>query len=125
MTRTDTTEAEPLASFLLGAMQKHRVSVEEIAESTKVPRSTLRALLGDSGPAVLPPRIYLRGHLGLVASALELDPEEALRLFDETYPPDDDAPLTSDLPRLRMSSMAIAAGLTGVGILAVILAFAR
>ena len=53
------------------------------------------------------------------------DVPETLRLFDQTFPVNEEIPLTSDLPRVKLGAMAVAAGLTGAGIIAVILAFTR
>jgi hypothetical protein len=81
--------------------------------------------MGDAAPAVLPPRVYLRAHVGLIAEEIGTDVPETLRLFDQTFPVNEEVPLTSDLPRVKLGAMAVAAGLTGAGIIAVILAFTR
>ena len=118
--------ADPLAAQLAEAMSKAAMTPEAVADRTKVPLSTLQALLGEPQPggyAVLPARAYLRGHLGLAAREIGWSREEALALFDETYPPAKTEEIVKDAPGLKTGSVALAAGLLGVGILAVILAF--
>lgn len=112
---------EPLASRLREAMQRVNKSVDQIADKLKVPRSTLRALLGDTSVAVLPARVYLRGQLRQVAKEVGLDDQEAQRLFDEAFPEVEAEPIERPLPRFKAGPAVIAAGLAGVGVLAVIL----
>lgn len=113
---------EPLASRLQEAMLRANKTVDQIAEKTKVPRSTLRVLLGDTSAALLPSRVYLRGHLRLIAKEVGLEEAEMQKLFDEAFP-DNTIPMeTNDLPdRPKVAPVAIAAGLAGVGVLAVII----
>lgn len=66
----------------------------------------------------------MRGHLSVLSGELRLDRDESLALFDDAYPPE---ATTEDLfsgPRFGTGSVAVAAGLAGVAILAVVLAFA-
>ncbi|MCC7381836.1 MAG: helix-turn-helix domain-containing protein [Deltaproteobacteria bacterium] len=112
---------EPLASQLREALARAGATVDEISDQTKVPRSTLRVLLGEPISAMLPARVYLRGHLKLVARQLKVEDDVAMRLFDEAYPSTHEERDVVELPRVRGSTMAIAAAIAGVGVLAVIL----
>lgn len=118
-------ERQALADKLKGAMSKQGVTVETVAETTKIPRSTLQALLDEPVSAVLPERVYLRGHLGVVANELGLDRSEMNDLFDRAYPRSQNVSLGPVAPRLSTGSMALMAGLGGMALLAVVLAFAR
>lgn len=118
-------ERQALADKLRGAMSERGVSVDGVAESTKIPRSTLQALLDEPVSAVLPERVYLRGHLGVVANELGLDRTEMNDLFDRAYPPNQSVSLGPAGPRFSTGSMALVATLGGMALLAVVLAFAR
>lgn len=114
-------EPETLAELLARAIDKKNLSVEAIAERTKVTKSTLQAFLGATDPALLPSRVYLRGHLLLVVKMLELDEKQAITLFDRAFPVQTESALSSDLPRMSRASMAFAAGFVGLGVLAIVL----
>lgn len=112
-----------LADRLEKAMAAAHVTVEGLAQATKVPRSTLLHFLGADVNAVLPARVYLRGHLVQAAREVGVDEAEALSLFDARYPVAQDDDPKVDLERVSTGTMALAAGIASVGILAVILAF--
>lgn len=116
-------EPQTLADLLAQRIASRGLSIEAIAERTKVTKSTLQAFLGVQSPALLllPSRVYLRGHLLLVVKMLELDPAQALALFERAFPEQQDLIPTSDLPRMSRASMAFAAGLAGLGVLAIVL----
>lgn len=97
-------------------------SVDQIADKTKVPRSTLRAMLGETSTVLLPSRIYLRGHMRVIAQELGIDDKEAQQLFDQTFPQETAEEQPDEMPK-KTAPVAIAAGLAGVGVLAVILSF--
>jgi cytoskeletal protein RodZ len=121
MNRVDRPE---LGRELRQALDDAGMTVDAVADKTKVPRSTIAALLGEDVAAVLPPRVYLRGHLGLIVREIGLEVEEWLKKFDAAYPVVEEEQLIRDMPRLKTSTIAVAAGIGGVGILAVVLAFA-
>lgn len=117
-----TEQRRPLAQCLFQALESSGLTIEELSERTKVPKSTVRAFLGSEEPAVLPQRVYLRGHLGSMARELDVDVGQVLGLFDAQYPSEskiEEAPVT----RFHPGTMAVAAGLGGIAIFAVILAF--
>jgi len=118
-------ERQALADRLKGAMSKRGITIDAVAETTKIPRSTLQALLDEPVSAVLPERVYLRGHLGVVANELGLDRGEMNELFDRAYPPSQNVSIGPVGPRFSAGSMALVAGLGGMALLAVVLAFAR
>jgi hypothetical protein len=78
--------------------------------------------LGSQEPAVLPQRVYLRGHLASLFAELEIDRALALDLFDRQYPRESKIEPAPE-PRFGPVTMAIVAGLGCIAILAVILAF--
>jgi cytoskeletal protein RodZ len=113
-----------LAQLLSQGLEQRGLTVDTVSERTKVPRSTLRVLLGATDPAILPQRVYLRGHVGVVAKDLGLELSEAFERFDREYPTESKVEPVVE-PRSSRVSMAAAAALGGIGIIAVILAFAR
>ena len=113
-----------MAIYLRSAIDASGGSVDELSDLTKVPRSTILALIEEPVAAVLPERVYLRGHLKVLCGALDLDPIAMVDLFDQTYPL---APAASELdvgtlPATRRA--AVSAGLYGIALLAVAVAFA-
>ena len=99
--------------------------MDVLADRTKVPRATINALLDEPASGIIPERVYLRGHLSVLASELDLDRSGTLDLFDDAFPT---TPTTQDLtgaPRFGTGSVAVAAGLATVALLAVVLAFAN
>jgi cytoskeletal protein RodZ len=117
-------QSTTLAELLQNALEHKGTSVDAVAEKTKVPRSTLRALLGATDPAILPQRIYLRGHVGVFAKELGVDLGEVYARFDRENPSESKIEQIEE-PRVSRGSMAAAAALGGIGIIAVILAFAN
>src|SRR2546423_385829 len=85
-------------------------------------RRLVRAFMGSQEPAVLPQRVYLRGHLVSIVRELRVDLAQVLALFDAQYPT---APKIDDEPEKSSHPMTmfIAAGLGCIAIIAVILAF--
>src|SRR5262249_2491675 len=59
-----------LAQLLSQGLEQQAMTVDAVSERTKVPRATLRVLLGATDPAILPQRIYLRGQVGVLAKEL-------------------------------------------------------
>lgn len=114
-----------LAQLLSQGLEQRGATVDTVAERTKVPRSTLRVLLGATDPAIVPQRVYLRGHVGVIAKDLGLDLGEAYARFDREYPTESKIEEVAVQPGFSRASMAAAAALGGIGIIAVILAFAH
>lgn len=111
-----------LAQLLSRGLEQQGLTADDVAERTKVPRSTLRALLGATEPAILPQRVYLRGHVGVIAKELGLDLDEVYARFDVENPVEARAE-SVEIPRRSRASVAAAAALGCIGILAVVLAF--
>jgi cytoskeletal protein RodZ len=118
-------ERQALGDTLKRAIDARGTTLDAVAKSTKVPRSTLLALMDEPVSAVLPERVYMRGHLCVVARELGLDASEVGGLFDRAYPKQERAGLAPAGPRFSAGSLALMAGLGGVALLAVVLAFAR
>ena len=116
-------EISDLAVRLRADIEASNFSIEELADKTKVPRTTILALIEEPIAAVLPERVYLRGHLKVLAQALKLDVAEMVAAFDVAYPvvsPSVEA-ATVDSPTRQL---AVSAGLYGIALLAVAVAFA-
>lgn len=114
-----------LATRLREALERKAMTSLSISEQTRIPQTTVQALIGEDVNAVLPPRVYLRGHAGLLADELGIDRTELLDLFDQKYPEMIEADEVVHAPRIPVRMVAVAAAMSGVGILAIILAFAR
>ena len=114
-------EVENLATLLSRAIEARNVSLDTLVERTKVTKPTLRAFLGATDPAVLPSRVYLRGHLRIVANYLAVDEAQALASFDRAFPVESDSASSATGPRMSRASVAFVAGLAGLGVLAIVL----
>lgn len=104
-------------------MMARGLSVDDLADRTRVPRSTILLLLGREQDGIPPPRTYLLGHLTVVARELGLGLDVVRPAFEASFP----APPPKDLVperRLPAVTIAVAAGLGGIAILAVVIAFA-
>jgi len=110
-----------LAADLTRALDARGMTLDDLAVRTKVPRSTLRALFGHEDLVVLPGRVYLRAHLRLVIDELAMNVETTLSAFDRAFPTEVDLVPLAKLPRVSPGAVAIAAGLTGIGLLAIVL----
>src|SRR5688572_26780883 len=113
-----------LAQLLSQGLEQRGMTIDALAERTKVPRSTARTLLGGSDPAILPQRIYLRGFVGVLAIDLGVDQSLAFQRYDAENPTESKI---EPAPESRVSrfSMAAVAAIGGIGVIAVILAFAN
>ncbi|MCA9553526.1 MAG: helix-turn-helix domain-containing protein [Myxococcales bacterium] len=118
-------ERQALANTLKQAISARGTTLDAVAQSTKVPRSTLLALMDEPVSAVLPERVYMRGHLCVVARELGLDSAKIGELFDLAYPVKEKVGLTPVAPRFSTGSLALMVGLGGMALLAVVLAFTR
>lgn len=117
------TERSELAETLREQLKLTGMTVDGLAERTKIPRSTIRALLEEPISAVLPERVYLRGHTSTLARELGMDLDEVLRAFDARYPVD--PPETGDLESgWAKRNTIVGAGLGCFALIAVALAFA-
>src|SRR5262245_42219779 len=97
--RRTMSDGESLSARLKRELERAKIGVDQLAARTKVPRSTLRLLLGEDVIAIAPGRVYLRGHLKLVARELGIDLQEAEALFDERFPEVEEAREVVQLPR--------------------------
>lgn len=112
-----------LARHLETALAKAGLSVMELAERTKVPRTTILHLMSKPVSAILPERIYLRGHLLVLARELHANPNDLLSLFDDAFPEQSVAAPEPERERFRSQTVAVSAALGGVALLSVVAAF--
>jgi cytoskeletal protein RodZ len=114
---------QELARHLKAALDEAGASVDDIAERTKVPRTTILHLMAQPVSAILPERVYLRGHLRVIAREVGADVGRCETLFDEAFPEDDPEGDTPSQSRFRSQSVAVSATLGGVAVLSVVAAF--
>jgi cytoskeletal protein RodZ len=112
-----------LSQRLKQALERSKLEVDTIAERTKVPRATIRSLLGEKVSAVLPERTYLRGQLALIAREIGLPRDEAVALFDAENPVSEIRSSDLDTPRFSAGTTVLAASLGCIALLAIVLAF--
>ncbi|MBX2811126.1 MAG: helix-turn-helix domain-containing protein [Myxococcales bacterium] len=118
-----TPESSPVANELKAAISMADISLDELSETTKVPRTTIRYLLGERVSAILPERVYLRGHLGVLAISLGADRTALESAFDATFPlVQEQQAMPVAQTRFRSQSMAVGAALGGVALLSVVAA---
>ena len=114
-----------VARQLGAALASAGVSIDALADRTKVPTTTIRYLLGEHVSAILPERVYLRGHLGILAHELGVDRDGFESAFDLTYPAASE-PRVEPPParrRHRAQSVAVSAALGGMAVVSVVAAF--
>jgi hypothetical protein len=122
--RSAQTSQQSLADYLQSEIEQASLSLDQLSDRTKIPRSTIRALLGDEGSALLPERVYLRGHLNVLLNEMQVaDGELGLRLFDLEYDQPIEPETLEAAPTYGVGTMAVGAGLGCVALLAVIVAF--
>ena len=112
-----------LSHHLNEAFKRSKIDVDTLADRTKVPRSTIRSLLGENVSAVLPERVYLRGQLVTIAREVGLDMNEARALFDKEHPVEQVVTGDLEAPRFSAGTTVLAASLGGIALLAIVLAF--
>jgi cytoskeletal protein RodZ len=101
--------------YLAAQRRLRRISLDELADRTKIPRRNLERL--EAGAFDVEPDGFSRGFVRSVAEALGLDPDEAvMHLMRE--PPADDAD-GENLHRTRV--VAVRAALAAVGVIALLL----
>jgi cytoskeleton protein RodZ len=88
-TRTRPTDAKKDPNMDVGATLRHArtrrgLTVEQLARSTKISRSTLEALENDDFDR-LPGGVYTRGFLRAYAREVNLDPEETVEQYMEQF----------------------------------------
>ncbi|MBK6683583.1 MAG: helix-turn-helix domain-containing protein [Deltaproteobacteria bacterium] len=113
----------PLGQLLQQGLASRGLTVEVLSDRTKIPKSNIQLLLGEDDGGILPARTYLRGHLTVIAKELGLSVPEVLAALEVSHP----APPQKELiveRRLPAVTIAVAAGLGGIAILAVVIAFA-
>ncbi len=119
-------EREALAETLKKALVDNGTTLESVSNTTKIPRSTLQALMGQPISSMLPERVYMRGHLGVVAAELGLDRAKMNEMFDQAYARGEvTKPSPSSRSHIGAASVAVMVGLGGMAVLAVVLAFTQ
>jgi cytoskeletal protein RodZ len=119
-------EREALAATLKQALIDNNTTLDGISDITKVPRSTLQALMGEPISSMLPERVYMRGHLGVVAAQLGLDREKMNEMFDQAYARGEvTSSAQSSRSHIGAASLVVMVGLGGMAVLAVVLAFTQ
>ncbi|NLM68563.1 MAG: helix-turn-helix domain-containing protein [Firmicutes bacterium] len=71
-----------LGAFLRQTREEKQVTLEELAEKTKIRKAYLEAIEGGDQD-VLPDEVYVRGFLRIYAKVLGIDPDEVIRMYDQ------------------------------------------
>lgn len=79
-------EDKSLAEQLRSQLQLRGLTVDGLAERTKVPKSTIRWLLDEEVEAVLPGRVYLRAQAACLGRELGMDESRLKKDFDMRFP---------------------------------------
>jgi cytoskeletal protein RodZ len=111
--------AESFGRYLLRERELRGVSLEQIAEQTRIGMSYLRALEQDD-LSRLPPRVFVLGFIRAYAHVVGLSPDEAALRFDELHQEgkDEEVSMIARLPRRRRFALAVlvAAAVVAVGV---------
>lgn len=73
---------ESFGEYLKSLREERGISLEEVSERTKIATSNLNFLENDHYE-LLPPKVFVKGFIRSYVDELGLDPEEALKRFDE------------------------------------------
>jgi len=79
------------------ARKERGLSLEEIAEKTKIRRRYLEAI-EEENFRLLPGRVYVKGFLRSYAKFLGLNPEPLVALYEERYPGEQPAAVAAEVP---------------------------
>ncbi|HJL42228.1 MAG TPA: helix-turn-helix domain-containing protein [Myxococcales bacterium LLY-WYZ-16_1] len=119
------TEECGLEESLKEQLQRTGLTVDALADRTKIPRATIQSLLGEEVSAILPERVYLRGQTATLAKELGMNVDSVLAAFDARYPKAREELDEPSTPAGRGRGTAfLGAGLGCIAILAVVAAFA-
>lgn len=91
-----------IGTYLKGARETRRITLEALARSTKIQRVLLADLEANNLSRWPKHQIYRHGYLRSYAEAVGLDPREVIARFDEEHP--DDHPVAFAPRRKRASS---------------------
>src|SRR5262245_22545034 len=89
--RQEVQEVESWGRFLLRERELRQISLEEIAQTTRVPLRMLQHI-EDDHLGELPGEVFVRGFLKSYAKAVGLEVEQVLSRFGERRSTDDAAP---------------------------------
>ncbi len=96
---------ERAGEFLKAERLKKNKTLKEIAQSTRISSFTLDALESDKAE-LLPPAAYVRGFIKAYADELDINPEEALALYDNQVHAELTAPQSKEVKhRIRRLSL--------------------
>ncbi len=111
---------DSIGDFLRTERETRHLSIEEVSRTTRIPRRTLESLEEDRFEE-LPSGVFVRGFIKAYASAVDIDANEVLSLFDskrpETLPP---APLATVHSRRGYGALVLA--ITTAALFAIIVA---
>jgi len=74
----------PLGQYLAVAREEAGLSQAELADKVRL-RTTVLMAIEDDDYSMCGGDVYARGHLKALATALELDPQAVLAIFDEEF----------------------------------------
>jgi len=115
-----------LSEAIRAGLDANGLSAESLVDRIRVSPDTIDCLLaGDSAQRRLDfmPEVYVRGHLKLIVEELDLDAEKIMALYEKAYGQPAEETETMEVSVLPFRTVALTAGLAGMGILAVIVAF--
>jgi len=88
-----------IGEYLKNEREKKQKTLKDISLATKISRTTLEAIEQENFK-FLPPPSYVRGFIRLYAHELEINPEEAIELYEQTIKESPDTE-TADTDRLE------------------------
>ena len=76
---------DSIGDYLKTERETRRLSIEEVSNTTRIPRRTLESL-EDNRFEDLPSGVFVRGFIKAYASAVDIDADEVLARFDQERP---------------------------------------
>ncbi|MGF1508519.1 MAG: helix-turn-helix domain-containing protein [Myxococcota bacterium] len=123
MSNDESPTGTSLAARFRDQLKLTGLTIDALAERTKIPRATIQWILEEEVAGVLPDRAYLRGHTATLAKELGMDVEGALGAFDQRMPR---AQVVSDeaQPVFPRNTALVGAGLGCLAVITMVLVFA-
>ena len=120
--QTSQKPAEQLSEAIRDGLASKGMSSDMLVDRLRISPDTIECLLAGSALHFMP-EIYVRGYLRQIADELALDDDKMWSLYKAAHQKVADEPDVIELSVMPFRKVALTAGLAGVGILAVIVAF--
>jgi cytoskeletal protein RodZ len=114
--------ARALSEAIRAGLDDKGIRSDQLVDRLRVSPDTVESLIAGKELQFMP-EIYAKGHLRQIALELNLDPDEMYALYRSAHHKDVDTLDSLEMSVVPFRRLAVTAGLAGMGILAVLVAF--